>query len=263
MLLRTKALSARDMTLDQQSLRTWFLTGSVGLLALLLASCSSIAPGGSSASLDEWGNRPGPRGFGTVIVDAGHGGKDSGAISRRTGLTEKTLTLDLAQRLRSELRGSFRVVMVRDSDVFVDLEERVRLANRRGSTVLVSLHFNEGPRRIAGPETYWWRVDSYTLAKRVQRQLDGVTAQHNSRGLVRRRLRLTRNPMIPCILVESGYITNAAEAKSLSDPAYRARLARAIATALKEQSAEGDGSLGPLPVFISAPPSKHGDARSR
>ena len=53
------------------------------------------------------------------------------------------------------------------------------------------------------------------------------------------------------------------EGKSLSDPAYRAKMARAIAAALREQAAEGDGDLGPLPPFISAPPSKHGDARSR
>jgi N-acetylmuramoyl-L-alanine amidase len=178
-------------------------------------------------------------------------------------LVEKTLTLDLAKRLRSELSGSFRVVMVRDSDVFVDLDDRVRLASRKGNTVLVSLHFNEGSRQIAGPETYWWRVDSYTLAKRVQSHLAGVAAQHKSRGLVRRTLRLTRNPKIPCILVEGGYITNSREAKSLSDPAYRTKLARAIAAALREQAALGDGDLGPLPAFISAPPSRHGDSRSR
>lgn len=248
-----------ETTVTRPSRRSWLVPWGLALLALTLSSCSSTSLG----LRDEWGNRPGPRGFGTVVVDAGHGGKDSGAVSRRTGLTEKTLTLDLAQRLRSELRGSFRVVMTRDSDVFVDLDDRVQIANKRGDSVLVSLHFNEGPRRIAGPETYWWRVDSYTLAKRVQNHLNSVTSQHNSRGLVRRRLRLTRNPMIPCILVEGGYITNATEAKSLADPAYRAKLARAIATALKEQAAEGDGTLGPLPAFISAPPSKHGDARSR
>jgi N-acetylmuramoyl-L-alanine amidase len=254
------------MTATKPQRRSFLLSGGAALLILLLSSCASTSPGSrgrSSSGLDEWGNRPGPRGFGTVVIDAGHGGKDSGATSRRTGLVEKTLALDLAKRLRSELRGSFRVVMVRDSDVFVDLDDRVRIANRKSNSVLVSLHFNYGSRRLAGPETYWWRVDSYTLAKRVQSHLNGVADQHNSRGLVRRRLRLTRNPKIPCILVEGGYISNAREAKSLSDPAYREKLARAIAAALRAQAAEGDGDLGPLPPFISAPPSRHGDARSR
>jgi N-acetylmuramoyl-L-alanine amidase len=153
--------------------------------------------------------------------------------------------------------------MMRDSDKFVDLDDRVRLASRKSNTILVSIHCNDGSRRSAGPETYWWRVDSYTLAKRVQSHLNGVADQHNSRGLVRRRLRLTRNPMVPCILVEAGYISNSREAKSLSDPKYRTQLARAIADALREQAALGDGDLGPLPAFISAPPSQHGDARSR
>lgn len=256
------------MTTSKSHRRYFLRSSGLALLAsfsLLLASCGSTSSGSrgrSSGGLDEWGNRAGPRGFGTVVVDAGHGGKDSGAVSRRAGLVEKTLTLDLARRLQSELRGSFRVVMVRDSDVFVDLDDRVRIANRKGNSVLVSLHFNAGSRRLAGPETYWWRVDSYSLATRVQRHLSGVADQDNSRGLVRRRLRLTRNPKIPCILVEGGYITNAREAKSLADPAYRARLARAIAAALREQAAEGDRGLGPLPAFISSPPSRHGDARS-
>lgn len=69
--------------------------------------------------------------------------------------------------------------------------------------------------------------------------------------------------MVPCILVEGGYIANPREAKSLSDPAHCTQLALAIAAALREQAAEGDGNLGPLPAFISAPPSQHGDARSR
>jgi N-acetylmuramoyl-L-alanine amidase len=256
----------RAMTATPPPRRPFLLPSVAALLSLLLASCgspSSNSLGRSHSGLDEWGNRPGPRGFGTVVVDAGHGGKDSGASSRRTGLVEKTLTLDLAKRLRSELSGSFRVVMMRDSDEFVDLDDRVRLASRKGNTVLVSLHLNDGPSRFAGPETYWWRVDSYTLAKRVQSHLSGVAAQHKSRGLVRRTLRLTRNPKVPCILVEGGYISNSREAKSLADPAYRTQLARAIAAALREQAALGDGDLGPLPPFISAPPSRHGDSRSR
>jgi len=239
----------------------------LSLAAACLTSCESPGeffnnPTGSGGShgLDEWGNRPGPRGFSTVVVDAGHGGKDSGARSRRTGLTEKTLTLDTAQRLRSELSGSFHVVMTRGSDTFEDLDDRVRMANRYGG-ILVSIHFNESGARMAGPETYWWRVDSYTLAKRVQSHLSSVTTQHNSRGLVRRRLRLTRNPATPCILVEAGYISNSTEGKSISSPSYRGKLARAIAAAIREQAAEGDDGLGPLPPFIKAPPSKHSDAR--
>jgi len=248
------------MSSPRRALATIFATAVVALLS----SCE-VPPqgfiGGWHPGLSEWGNRPGPRGFSTVIVDAGHGGRDPGARSRRTGLTEKTLTLDVANRLRNELSGGFRVVMMRKSDTFVDLDDRVRLANRHPNAVLVSIHFNDGSSRLAGPETYWWRVDSYTLAVRVQRQLSTVADQHKSRGLVRRRLRLTRNPMIPCILVECGHISNSREGRCISDPRYRTKLARAIAAGIREQAAAGDGNLGPLPPFIKAPPSRHGDAR--
>ncbi len=233
------------------------------LLAFSLASCESnpqSSLGHISLGLSEYGNRPGPRGFRTVIVDAGHGGKDSGAVSRRNGLTEKTLTLDMARRVRGEL-GGFRVVMTRDSDVFVDLDDRVLLANKYPDAILVSIHFNESGTSCCGPETYWWRVDSYTLGKRLERNLSAASSYHNNRDLVRRRLRLTRNPAIPCVLVECGYISNSSEAKALGDSAYKNKIARAIASAIREQTAVGDGDLGPLPPFISSPPSRHGDSR--
>ena len=233
------------------------------MVAMILVSCESTQGfmGPASRGLDALGHRPGPIGFSTVVVDAGHGGKDSGENARRTGLVEKTLAMDMARRLKSELNGSFRVVMIRDSDTFVDLDQRVREANRYGNGVLVSLHFNASSSRIAGPETYYWRVDSYSLAKRVQRNLMASTDYHNSRGLVRRRLRLTRNPSIPSILVECGYLTSPKEAKNIADPGYRAKLARAIASAIREQAAYGDTGMGPLPAPINAPFSKHGDAR--
>ncbi|WP_009963473.1 N-acetylmuramoyl-L-alanine amidase family protein [Verrucomicrobium spinosum] len=207
-----------------------------------------------------YGNKPGPKGFGTVVLDAGHGGKDSGARAR--GQTEKTLTLDIAQRVKKELAGDFRVVMIRDGDQFVDLEDRVRKANRYDGGVLVSIHFNYGPRRLAGPETYWWRVDSSSLARRLHKNLTtACTVEAGNRGLVRRRLRLTRNPEIPCVLVECGYLTNAREAALLKTPEYRAKLARAIADALKDQKRHGDAGMGPLPAPIIAPPSKGSDVR--
>src|SRR4051794_31456151 len=76
--------SQQEMTTIKPQLSSILLSGGATLLTLLLANCGSTSPGStgrSSAGLDEWGNRPGPRGFGTVVVDAGHGGKDSGARS--------------------------------------------------------------------------------------------------------------------------------------------------------------------------------------
>ena len=229
-------------------------------VTIVLTACQNTGyVGGSGHSV--YGDRPGAKGFGTVLIDAGHGGKDSGARGRIRGMPEKVVALDIAKRLQSELRSSFRTPMTRTTDYFVPLDGRVTQANRSGDAILVSIHLNEGPRRLNGPETYWWRVDSYSLAKRVQASLKSVTGGSNSRGLVRRRLRLTRNPEIPCILVECGYLSNSSEADKLSQASYRARIAQAIARAIREQTVLGDTGSGPLPKPIYAKPSSAHDAR--
>lgn len=207
-----------------------------------------------------YGDRSGPKGFKTVVIDAGHGGKDSGAHVR--GLMEKHLALDISKRLCSELQSGFKVVLLRSDDRFIELDERVRLANLRSDAVLVSIHLNFGRRSTSGPETFYWRTDSYSLARRVQLHLSAaIPNESDNAGLVRRRLRLTRNPTIPCILVECGYLTNAREAGLLSTAAYRERLAEAIARGIREQSSKGDTGMGALPRPIYAPPSRAGDAR--
>ena len=233
------------------------------LVAIVVAvGCASKSPspiGGSiSLSPDEWGHRPGPRGFRTVIIDAGHGGKDSGAISR-SGLREKDLALDTARRLRSELSRDFKVVMMRDDDRFVDLDDRAAFASRYNSAILVSLHYNSNGSSSTGPEIYWWRVDSYSLAKRIFRELQGVASGRSNRGMARRRLRLTRNPDIPCVLVEFGYLSNLKDARKCGDPNYRARLAKAVAVGIRAQAAKGDQGMGALPRPINKPPSRPTD----
>ena len=227
----------------------------VSVLSGLLVSC---APSGR----DYWGHRPGPRGFRTVILDAGHGGKDDGATSSTTGQREKDLTLDMVKRIRAELGGGFRTVLMRSDDTFIDLDDRVRRTHRYGDAVVVSVHFNSSASHIRGPETYYWRVDSHGLAVRLQRAMAATSpAEEGNRGLVRRRLRLTRNPEIPCVLIECGYISNPSEARLIADTGYRQALAKSIAGAIREQSARGDAGTGPLPAPINSPPSRPTDAR--
>ena len=223
---------------------------------LFLVSCA--APGGGRS---EYGHRPGPKGFRTVILDAGHGGHDSGATSRWTGQMEKDAAMDTVRRLRQELGGQFRVVLMRDGDDFIDLDERVRRANGYPDAVLVSIHYNHGGAGNRGTETFYWRMDSYSLAKRIQRELAAVVpSEQNNGGLVRRRIRLTRNPEIPCVLVECGYMSHSSESRLIADPGYRQRLARAVAKGVRDQAASGDAGMGPLPRPINAPLSRPTDA---
>ncbi len=230
------------------------------VLVAFLAACSPQTPG-SSTGRDVLGHRAGPQGFKTIIIDAGHGGKDSGAVSSHTRQQEKDLALDTAKRLANNLSRDFKIVMMRPDDSFIDLDERVLRANRHGGAILVSVHYNSGPSAIRGPETYYWRVDSHGLAVRCQNAMAGVSpAEMGNRGLVRRRIRLTRNPEIPCVLLEGGYLSNAAESRLISDAAYRQKLADAIASAIRTQAANGDAGTGPLPRPINAPPSRPTDA---
>ena len=232
---------------------------SLGLTAALLAACTTSSPS-SSSGRDAYGHRAGPRGFKTVIIDAGHGGKDSGAVSPHTGQQEKNLALDTAKRIATDLSRDFKVVMMRGDDTFVELDERVARANQHGGAILVSMHYNSGPSVLRGPETYYWRVDSHGLAVRCQQAMNDVCpVKMGNRGMVRRRIRLTRNPEITCLLLEGGYLSNAAESRLVSDAGYRQKLASAIANAIRIQAAQGDAGTGPLPPPLNAPLSRPTD----
>ena len=80
------------------------------------------------------------RTFSTVVVDAGHGGRDSGAV-RRYGPPEKVVALDVARRLENKLRESqLKTVMTRSNDVFITLDRRVAIENAHKNSVFVSIH---------------------------------------------------------------------------------------------------------------------------
>lgn len=94
----------------------------------------------------------------TIVIDAGHGGRDPGAVGA-LGTLEKDITLDVARRLRDKLAasGAYRIVLVRDADVFVPLRERAAFANQHGADLFVSIHVNYLPRVSTNAvETYYF-----------------------------------------------------------------------------------------------------------
>ena len=201
--------------------------------------------------------------FSTVVIDPGHGGKDSGGVSGRSApifLREKDLTLDTARRVRDELRrAGLRTVMIREDDHFVELDDRVSFANRQGpGAVLVSIHYDAvSDHALNGAKTFFWRADSHGLATRIQQHLVAATGETNL-GVIRRRLRLTRNPEIPSVLCECAYLTNAAEARNVAMDGNRQRIADGIAQGILEQYRIGDAGIAPVPE-IWAPMSKASD----
>src|SRR5258708_1590434 len=204
-------------------------------------------------------------GFTTVVLDAGHGGQDNGGTSRRGASPfqlEKNLTLDTAKRVRDLLRRSgFRVVMMRDDDYFIELDDRVARANKEGSrAILVSINYNATSNSSAsGAETYFWRADSNGLATRIESHVVNATGEHSG-GVIRRRLRLTRNPGIRCVLCECAYLTNAQENARVADPNTRQRIAEGIAPGIVAQTRLGDEGIPSVPE-IWAPLSRAEDAR--
>src|SRR5215470_5074239 len=191
-----------------------------------LAACSSVGTSNVKNT---------SKTFSTVVVDAGHGGKDSGAY-RRYGPPEKMVALDVAQRLEKKLRESqIKTVMVRDSDVFIPLNDRVAIENKQKDAVFVSIHFNDSrTRRARGFETYYHSGASLDLASRIQQKL--MTIPNSSSGGVHTaNFRVLRLASCPAVLVECGYLSNRSEANQARDWEYRELLADRIAEAVVEQ----------------------------
>jgi len=171
-----------------------------------------------------------------VVIDAGHGGFDRGGIPRQL-VPEKTMNLDVAQRLKAVLTAyGYRVVMTRDSDVFVPLGTRVAIANSYRDAIFVCIHFNAAPRRSAsGIETYFYSSQSLPLASAIHYYVaDG--APSSNRGVRRRGFYVLRRTTIPSVLVECGFLTNAAEANYAQSADYRQKLAEEIGRGVRERS---------------------------
>lgn len=186
----------------------------------------------------------------TIVIDAGHGGRDHGA--RQGGIQEKELTLDIAYRLDTILReAGFRTVMTRTDDRYVALGERVAVANALDDALFVSIHLNSSPGLgPAGIETYFatakepprpWRLigffapptaipdpDSENLAGSIHAAMLGKTGSPD-RGIRARQFYVVHHTRCPAVLVEAGFINNLFEGQLLATPTYRQIVAQAVA----------------------------------
>ncbi len=207
------------------------LPSSIAALSLaaifLLGGCATVATNTSHT-------------FDTVVVDAGHGGKDSGAW-RRNGPPEKAVALDVALRVNRKLRESqLNTVMTRANDTFIPLDSRVAFGNQQKNSIFVSIHFNDSRRRsVAGIETYYYSPYAYDLATSIERSLSTLPGSVNH-GVHTARFRVLRNAHYPSVLVECGYLSNRSERQKAADATYREQLADKIAEAIVDYR-YGDG----------------------
>lgn len=221
----------------------------VGLVVLVGSLTFVITPdedpaGGKPRAASRAGTLP------TVVIDAGHGGRDEGA--RGHGLVEKTLTLDLAERVNKRLKTfGFPTVMTRTDDRYVSLPDRAIIGNKLSDALFVSLHLNKNSESTAsGIETFYenekvppgaeWQWLGFfnkgdtsqcesgeTLAGYVQTSLVLRTDATN-RGIKARDLYVVRHVRGPSVLVEAGFLSNPVEARLLSNMQYRERIATAV-----------------------------------
>jgi N-acetylmuramoyl-L-alanine amidase len=216
------------------------------LLGAIAGCTTTTGPGGRPV-------KDTTRSFTTVVVDAGHGGKDNGAF-RRYGGAEKIATLDVARRLERKLKESqLRTVMTRSSDVFVPLEERARIENAQANSVFVSIHFNDSRKRgIHGFETYFHSSTSREMAERIQKHL--LTIPHSAnRGVHFASFRVLRLAQYPAVLVECGFLSNKNEGGEARDSEYRELLADRIAEAIVEMRYGNGVYNAQAPQAASAP----------
>lgn len=194
----------------------------------------------------------------TVVLDPGHGGHDKGATCRWGA--EKDFTLDVARRAKAILeQQGFKVRMTRNSDVFVPLEERTRIANRYDNALFISIHFNSGANTAASG------VETFTLAPRGVPSMaaDGprlsdlqpcagnirdaenmalATATHAAlvrysrlfdRGIKRARFVVIRDITVPGVLIEGGFLSNPQDGRIVASSSYRQGMAISISAAVQ------------------------------
>ncbi|QYY36899.1 N-acetylmuramoyl-L-alanine amidase [Ruficoccus sp. ZRK36] len=190
-----------------------------------------------------------------IVIDPGHGGKDPGAQNTHLGVNEKTLTLDVAKRLKRKLESyGYKVELTRETDKFISLSSRPAYANRVDADLFVSIHFNAvGDSSVSGVETYamtppylpstssskltasarksypgnkndpWNTLAAYFIQSAMVRELGA-----DDRGLKRARFAVLKDLNCPGILVEGGFLSNSAEARRLKTTAGREKLADAL-----------------------------------
>ena len=173
----------------------------------------------------------------TAAIDAGHGGDDSGAINKATGLKESDMALDVALRTERLLVPYINVVLTRSDDTFISLSERPRIANRAGANVFYSYHFNgsSSPKTKSSSEIFTTRGqnNSDRLATCVMKRHDAQFSEVQtvradwSDGDVDKEANFAvlRGTDHPAVLMEGEFIHTTHGAALIADPINRQKMA--------------------------------------
>ena len=170
-----------------------------------------------------------------IVIDPGHGGDDPGAVVTFSEKHEADHTLTTALLLKKELENlGATVILTRESDKSVSLENRAQLSNREKANAFISLHFDSGPNSNASGTTgYYFTSTSENLAQTVNKYI-ARNLTLKSQGTEFQNFLVLRENKQPSILLELGYLNNPDDNKLIESTEYQENIAKSIASALKE-----------------------------
>lgn len=199
--------------------------------------------------------------IGTVVIDAGHGGKDSGTIIGGADRIEKEINLAVLLKVKKlfDSQNRINVLYTRTDDTFLSLEERIGLANDNNADFFISIHCNSHPNKDrTGFEVLWYdpsskaennngRVKGDEISKSSERLAnlclkEGLAAFPRTDGgtTVRRDLVVLCDAKMPAVLLELGYLSNEDEADALLNDANLDKIAQGIYSAAVKAFEEGE-----------------------
>ena len=170
-----------------------------------------------------------------IVIDPGHGGDDPGAVVTFSEKHEADHTLTTALLLKKELENlGATVILTRESDKTVSLENRAQLSNREKANAFISLHFDSGPNSNASGTTgYYFTSTSENLAQTVNKYI-ARNLTLKSQGTKFQNFLVLRENKQPSILLELGYLNNPDDNKLIESTEYQENIAKSIVSALKE-----------------------------
>ncbi len=167
-----------------------------------------------------------------IIIDAGHGGKDTGAI--KGDINEKDVTLEIVKALRDELqaRGFKNVYLTREDDTYLTLAERVDYISEHGGEAFVSIHLNSSVKpEVRGYEIHYYTDEGYELAKVIHSSLSSNLSEYD-RGLFKSKFYVINHTIAPAILIEVGFLSNEEERRELLTPERQNATVKAVTDGL-------------------------------
>ncbi len=171
-----------------------------------------------------------------VVIDPGHGGKDSGAVSV-TNRFEKDLVLSLGHKVADLLQKEpgIEAVMTRTDDTFIELADRVAKAEESEADLFISIHANTiNKESVGGTETFYWTPQSLDFANLMHKSIVEATG-FTDRKVKQERFYVIRNTTMPSVLLEIGFLSNPAEEALMYQDAFQNRVAESIVAAIKKQ----------------------------